>query len=78
VDYRIVPVRPGEYPGGAGQTWAEPDIGCAAAWMARLAADPALGRRIGEAGQAYMRREHSLEAVGKAYAQGLTDLAHRP
>ncbi|HEY0834715.1 MAG TPA: glycosyltransferase, partial [Azospirillum sp.] len=44
VGYRRVPLEPGDYPCGEGQSWADPDIDEAAAHMAALAGDPARAR----------------------------------
>ena len=47
VDYRLVPVGEGEYPHHAGQRWAEPDVGQAAAHMRRLVEDSQFAAAIG-------------------------------
>jgi len=47
VDYRLVPVGEGEYQHHAGQRWAEPDVGHAAAYMRRLVEDPQFVAAIG-------------------------------
>src|SRR3546814_8315034 len=60
VDYRLVPVRPGQYPGGEGQHWADPSIEHAAGEMRRVYENPVLAaanaaagrRRAGEIGRA--------------------------
>lgn len=48
VDYTLVPVGTGQYPGGEGQRWADADIKQAAGWMRRLADDPVFARELGE------------------------------
>lgn len=48
VDYTLVPVGEGQYPGGEGQRWADADIEQAAGWMRRLADDPAFARDLGQ------------------------------
>ncbi len=40
VDYTLVPVQPGQYPHGEGQSWAEPDIEHAAALMRQVVDAP--------------------------------------
>lgn len=40
VDYRLVPVRPGEYPMAEGQVWADPDLDHAAWLMLQPLRDP--------------------------------------
>ena len=47
VNYRLVPVRQGEYLHHVGQRWAEPDIDHAATYMRRLADDREFAARIG-------------------------------
>ena len=47
VRYRMVPVRPSDYPSvPRGAQWAEPDVAHAAECLARLARDPALANRL--------------------------------
>lgn len=60
-----------EYPYGAGQVWADPDVSEAAAIMARLINEPSLAREIGERARAYMIEHHSQEAIGRRYAERL-------
>ena len=57
-----VPVQPEEYPFGAGQHWAEPDVGQAAAHMRRLVAEPAWAQSVGQAGAEFIRTHHSAAA----------------
>lgn len=52
VGYTLIPLRDGEYPGGEGQRWADPDVDEAASWMRRLADEPALAKELGLRGQA--------------------------
>lgn len=52
VGYTLIPLRDGEYPGGEGQRWADPDVDQAASWMCRLADEPALAMELGLRGQA--------------------------
>ena len=78
VDYRLVPL---DAPGGiyasmlAGEpaTWAEPDIETAAAWMHRLAADPALRQRIGEAARAHIAAFQE-RALGAGFVNELREI----
>lgn len=52
VPARLVPaVDPRGVFEAPGATWAEPDVAAAAAWLVRLADDPALRARMGEAGR---------------------------
>lgn len=80
VDYRLTAVRPGQYPGGEGQRWAEPDIDHAAAQMRRVYDDAATARRIAEAGRRHAERVFAPVAAGARYrdrliALGLIDAA---
>lgn len=67
VAYRLVPVRTtldvyAERVLGKHALWAEPDIGDAAAWMARLVEDGSLRSRIGaHAAESIALREHEAE-----------------
>jgi glycosyltransferase involved in cell wall biosynthesis len=45
-----------------GQTWADPDIGAAAAALVRLRSDPALGARLSQAARARVARQLSPQA----------------
>lgn len=74
VDYRLIPVGPGEYPMHEGQVWADADIDHAARHMRRLADNPAHGQAVGRAGQAYVREHFSQRAVGQRYAERLREL----
>ena len=64
VRHTFVAVGPDEYPHAQGQRWAEPDIGHAAEWMRRLAADPGQARALGERGR--RRVEHVLAPAAVA------------
>jgi len=56
IRYRLVPARdPRGVYAVAGASWAEPDIAHAAEWLRRLADDPGLRARLGEAGRAAAR-----------------------
>lgn len=63
VDYTLVPVRAGEYPGGEGLRWADPDIEQASAWMRRLVDEPGLAPGLGERG-----RQHVDEVLSGRHA----------
>jgi glycosyltransferase involved in cell wall biosynthesis len=71
VDYRLVPLGPGEYPQGEGQVWADPDLGQAAQHLRRLVTDGGFARRLGARGQAEIRANHSPAAVGRRAAERL-------
>lgn len=64
VDYRLIPIEPGDYRFSEGQKWADADIDCAAKHMRNLVADSQFAARIGRAGAQYVRNNHSLASVG--------------
>ncbi len=74
VDYRLVPVGPGQYPHGEGQFWAEPDIDQAAHHLRRLVADPGFAQQLGARGQADILTHHSPAVVGRRAAARLRAL----
>lgn len=57
VDYTLVPLADGEYPGGEGQRWADADVDQAAAWMRRLVDEPGLAAELG------LRGKEKIEAT---------------
>jgi glycosyltransferase involved in cell wall biosynthesis len=75
VGYELVSVGEEEYPGAAGQVWAEPDIDGAAAAMRRITADPALAQRFGGAGQSRIRELYDPTAIGARYVERICDIA---
>lgn len=75
VDFRMVPVRPGEYLyDQPGMTWAEPDIDHAAWQMRRLADDPDFYGRIAAAGQAEISQRWNLQTTADAIRQRLREI----
>jgi len=67
VPYALVPaVDPRGVFEAPGAVWAEPDLGAAAAHLARLADDPAARRVLGMAGQAAARRRLGTRALADA------------
>lgn len=73
VPWRRVPVEPG-YPGGAGQSWADPDVDAAAAHMTALAGDPAEARRLGRAGRTHAESLHAPAVAGARFRRHLDAL----
>ncbi len=59
VDFRLVPVREGEYLDSTGAVWAEADITSAGVAMRKLADSPSLAQRIGLQGQREVRQKLS-------------------
>jgi glycosyltransferase involved in cell wall biosynthesis len=75
IGYRLVPVKPGEYPHDNGQFWAEADPEEAAARLVELVDDPSKGRELGARAAAHMRRHFSLRAQGARYRLQLEHIA---
>lgn len=71
VDYRLVPLQPGEYPFGEGQEWADADIRKASEQMRRVRQDRAYRERLTENGKALCKSRHCAAAVGQHYRQTL-------
>jgi glycosyltransferase involved in cell wall biosynthesis len=71
IGYELVPVGADEYPGAAGQVWAEPDLEHASAAMRRVARDPALAKRLGNKGQKRVRELYDPTAIGQRYKDRL-------
>lgn len=74
VDYRLVPVREGEYPGARGQVWAEPDIAHAAAQMERVYHDQAEARRMAKEAARLIATRYSARAIGANYVRWLQQI----
>lgn len=73
VDHRPWVLAEGEYPFGAGLTWAEPDVDHAADWMRRMAADGALRDRLTATARTLVTATYAPAVVGAAYAAVLGD-----
>ena len=75
VDYRLVPIAPGEYVVDDERfVWAEPDVEMAARQMRALADQPALCARIGAAGRRDIRAGFSCEGSAARLRQRLLEL----
>jgi glycosyltransferase involved in cell wall biosynthesis len=66
VNYRMVPLREGDYPFWQGQQWADPDIDHMAALMRQVFDDREFARRIGAVAAASIRRTHSKAVCAAA------------
>ena len=75
VDYRLVPVGDGDYPGAANGFWAEPDIGAAARAMRLMAEDAVLAGGVGARGRATIEAFFSAEQAGGGMAERLAKIA---
>ena len=65
VEYKLIPVQPGEYPGFENQVWADPSVDHAAYWMGRIAGDSALATSLGDQARLTIERLYSPEVIGK-------------
>jgi glycosyltransferase involved in cell wall biosynthesis len=74
VDYTLVPVKDQEYPFGAGQKWAEPDLDHAVWYMRRLLQEPQYGRTLGQQASDTIKTYHSPRAIGARYRARLSAL----
>ena len=74
VNYQLAPVKEGEYLFPEGQVWAEADVDQAASYMKRLFEDREYAAKIGRAGAAFIRKQHSYKAVGQRYARRLKQI----
>jgi len=74
VNYKLVPVQPGQYVFGDGQAWAEPDVDHAAQHMRTVHEDRAEAERIGRRGQAHVRAALSAREVGSLMTRRLSEL----
>jgi glycosyltransferase involved in cell wall biosynthesis len=77
VDCSLIPVEEGEYPAWQGQHWAEPDVDQAAAYLQRLADDPAYARQIGKRAKSSVSRNLSACASLAAMTARLADIRAR-
>ena len=74
VDYRLISVRAGQYPGGRGQRWADPDIDHAASMMRVVHGDPEAARTRAAAGRRFIETTYSPKTTGARYRSRLEAL----
>lgn len=74
IGYRLIDIQEGQYPFGVGRRWADPDFEEASVVLRRLAQDPALRRRMGEAGARMIQQQFSLGAIGAKIRRRLFQL----
>jgi len=77
VDYELVPVVPGEYPGVEGQRWANANVAMAARHMRHIHERPDEARRIGELGRAQVMRLLDPHVIGQKMRGALSELLER-
>lgn len=74
IPFDLVPVPFGAYPCGEGAVWAQPDPQTAGAALVRLARDPDLRYRLGNAARARVADRLSLDRIGRQMAARLDDI----
>jgi glycosyltransferase involved in cell wall biosynthesis len=67
-------VNQGEYPFGAGQEWAEPDVDAAAGFMQRMVTDRKWREGLAANAAERIKQKYSLDAVGKVWSGRLREL----
>jgi hypothetical protein len=77
VDYKMIPLRDGDYPYWRGQHWADPDVAHAARLMRQLFDDREFARHIGAAAAASIRRTNSKAVCGTAVTARLEEIDRR-
>ena len=77
VSYRLVALKPGEYPMGDGQSWADPDIAHAAWLMQRVMRDPTDARRRTTVARLHLEANHGRAAVLGRQLARLSELGIR-
>ncbi|MEM1724782.1 MAG: glycosyltransferase family 4 protein [Candidatus Aenigmatarchaeota archaeon] len=74
VDFKLIPVKEGEYPGYKGQVWAQPDIEHAAFYMRKVYEDKSYREGIALRARNFILENYSVKAIGKNYAERLKNL----
>lgn len=74
VDYQLIPVKPGEYPYGEAQVWADASVDQAAAHMVTLVDSPEQGRLKGRHASLKIRDLIGYRAAGIRYRNRLDEI----
>ena len=69
VDYKLIPLKEGDYPGGTGQHWADIDVDALAEAMRRMATEPQLRHHLTVNALDFISTHYSLRLVSAAHAQ---------
>ena len=77
VSARLQCIGDGEYPFGAGQSWADPNITDAVEHLRRIFSDKPWRDRIALAGQEFIKTHYSSAAVGKRLSRELSRIRER-
>ena len=71
IGFTMVRVRPGEYPFGAGQWWADPDVEQAVRAMRQIAQSATLRETLGDAARRHIQTHLSPRVIGAAISDRL-------
>lgn len=74
IDYDLVPLAPGEYPGAEGQVWADIHVDKLAEAMARLADEPKTCRALAKAGRRFMTEHYAVPVISAQHAARIDEL----
>ena len=74
VDYKLVPVQPGDYPFSHGEMWAEPNVQQACDYMLDLVKDSTFAKSLAQKGQELIRTSFSTTTMGDRYKKHLSSL----
>lgn len=74
VDYDLIPVEAGDYPGGDGQFWADINIEKLAEAMSYLADTPAACLHLSDAGKQFISDRYNTKAIGLNYIARINKL----
>ncbi len=77
VDYRLVPIGPGNSPYPADGEWAEPDVDQAASYMREVAQGSAVTRERAQRGARDMAAQHSPKSAGMSMKRRLDHIRSR-
>ncbi|MEM0333388.1 MAG: glycosyltransferase [Candidatus Aenigmatarchaeota archaeon] len=74
VDFKLIPVKEGEYPGYKGQVWAQPDVEQAAFYMRKIYEDKHYREELGLRARKFMLENYSTKAIGMRYFERLKNI----
>jgi glycosyltransferase involved in cell wall biosynthesis len=77
VDFKLVPVAPGEYPFHEGQVWADADVAHAAWQMRQVFEDRPEAARRAAVARAHLAREYGLDACSRRILNRMAELDRR-
>jgi glycosyltransferase involved in cell wall biosynthesis len=78
IPFKLIPVRRGEYPHGAGQCWAEPDHDDAVEAMRWAVDHPQEAGRLAQRGKEHIRSNYSKETIAQIVSEALEGRSRIP